>query len=221
MKFVNIKTLRDFYNIPLTSQIFGDIIKLSKGQAVIYSFKKGKDEYIGRTINLQTRIKEHRYSPFIEKKRKDCTIFYNSVNKYGWEQFTFEVLEHFPSKQDLSREILINLMKKKESEYIKTLKPSLNIILSNYSWDNENKIGIKKADLRGIPRTDIVKSKISLSLSGITKTDETKNAISVSKGYPILAKCLTDNTEIKYSSLRKLEQMLQIKNTTVWYKWSI
>lgn len=60
-----------------------------------------------------------------------------------------------------------------------------------------------------------MKSKISLSLSGITKTDETKNAISVSKGYPILAKCLTDNTEIKYSSLRKLEQMLQIKNTTV------
>jgi hypothetical protein len=43
------------------------------------------------------------------------------VNKYGWEQFTFEVLEHFPSKQDLSREILINLMKKKEAEYILTI----------------------------------------------------------------------------------------------------
>jgi len=75
--------LNELSNLPLTSETFGRIINLGKNVAVIYSFKKGEDKYIGRTINLQARMKEHKISPFIKHKRKNCTILYNSVNKYG------------------------------------------------------------------------------------------------------------------------------------------
>jgi len=41
------------------------------------------------------------------------------------------------------------------------------------------------------------------------------NAISISKGHPILVKCLTDNTEIKYSNLKRFENFSKIKYSTI------
>jgi len=78
-----IRPLDNLSNLSLTSERFDQIIKVSKNLAVIYSFKKGNDKYIGRTINLQSRMREHKISPFILNKRKNCTILYNTVNKYG------------------------------------------------------------------------------------------------------------------------------------------
>lgn len=37
-------------------------MRVSKNVAVIYSFTREYDKYIGRTINLQRRIKEHEVS---------------------------------------------------------------------------------------------------------------------------------------------------------------
>lgn len=62
--------IKELSNISLTPKVFDEIIASSKDLVVIYSFKKGKDMYIGRTINLQARVKEHQNSPFIDKKRR-------------------------------------------------------------------------------------------------------------------------------------------------------
>jgi len=168
----------EYNNLLLNSDNFKKIIDSSKNLAVIYSFKKELDQYIGRTINLQSRLREHKISPFINSKRKNCTILYNAVNKYGWDKFTFEILEVFQidNSQD-SRDKLIKLMAKKEEIYIKNLKPSYNVILSEPYWDLENNKFIKKADrshLKGISRTEIVKNKISLKLKGNLLSDKKK-----------------------------------------------
>jgi len=60
-----------------------------------------------------------------------------------------------------------------------------------------------------------VKEKISSKLSNRVLTNNIKLAISKSKGSPILVKCLTDNTEIEYSSMKKFEQISQIKYSTI------
>lgn len=68
-----------FVNLPLTSDLFNSIIdsdtRWNKNLAVIYSFQKGKDLYIGRTINLRSRLKEHWTSP-LKKLKKIVAEFY-------------------------------------------------------------------------------------------------------------------------------------------------
>lgn len=41
--------------------------------------------YIGQTKNIKDRWKASSY--------KHCTIFYNAINKYGWENITHEILK--------------------------------------------------------------------------------------------------------------------------------
>jgi hypothetical protein len=77
--------LSAYENQPLTTDLVGKLInnRDSKDIAVIYSFKRGEDLYIGRTIDLQGRLKEHFKSPFIDSKKRSCRIFYSTVAKYG------------------------------------------------------------------------------------------------------------------------------------------
>lgn len=118
----------------------------------------------------------------------------------------------------MSRDLLKKITAEKEEYYIGLYKPSLNVLIgkslrhkTNYDWT-------KKADrshLRGVPRTELVRNKISKKLLNKPLTDETKLAISVAKGNPILVKCLKNNTEIEYPSIRKLYEALKIKFITV------
>jgi len=49
---------------------------------------KGKI-YIGQTVNIKTRLSQYKN----KYKNSMGTYIYNSINKYGWENHTFEVIE--------------------------------------------------------------------------------------------------------------------------------
>ena len=53
-----------------------------------------KQKYIGITsLNPEERWKKHQYAYKTEKKKNDCPKFYNSIRKYGVENFELSVLE--------------------------------------------------------------------------------------------------------------------------------
>lgn len=136
MKTQNKHPIFSYVNIPLTSDLFNSIIedKSTKNLAVIYSFQIGKDLYIGRTINLRSRLKEHWTSPFKERKKNSCRVLYSTVRKYHWDQFVFNILEIIPSNLLLNTELIL-ITKEKEAEYIKNYQPTLNIISSHWAFD--------------------------------------------------------------------------------------
>ena len=48
--------------------------------------------YIGQSINIEERIKKHRYS-------KDNTYLHRAIQKYGWKNFSTEIIEQCDSKE--------------------------------------------------------------------------------------------------------------------------
>lgn len=66
-----------------------------KNQAAIYIYQSLVDElkiYIGSTINLSQRFRQHRNR--VKNGSIICPIFYNSVRKNGWNNFQFAILEY-------------------------------------------------------------------------------------------------------------------------------
>lgn len=85
-----------------------------RGIVYCYTNKINNKIYIGETIREEGRKKEHKRF----KSNKPNIYFYNSVKKYGWENFDYSILyETFGETKDIvNKEI-----KKKEVELIKKL----------------------------------------------------------------------------------------------------
>lgn len=62
--------------------------------------------YIGRTNNFEDRMAQHKYESTILKKKYPL---YRAIRKYGWENFTKEMIATSPSEQSaqLLEELLI------------------------------------------------------------------------------------------------------------------
>lgn len=104
---------------------------LSK-EAGIYIYKLTCDNkkgiYIGSTINMTQRFRQHKYRANIHLKEfKYNNILYNSVAKYGWENFKFGIIKYVNFSDDMKwldkKEILFRI----EQNYINKFCPNLNI----------------------------------------------------------------------------------------------
>jgi group I intron endonuclease len=69
---------------------------------IIYKATNNKNGkvYIGQTIDTLVKRKNSHKNP--DKKRKK-SYFYNSIKKYGWENFEWEILEYCDSKDELDQ----------------------------------------------------------------------------------------------------------------------
>ena len=79
--------------------------------------------YIGQSINIEKRIKEHFWKSFLEKDISFTSILHTAIRKYGKENFVIEVLE----------ECSLEELDDKEKYYIKkynTISPNGYNILS-------------------------------------------------------------------------------------------
>lgn len=67
----------------------------------IYKFTNliNNKSYIGQTIHLKTRYGEHKRNHLnINHVNYEC-LFYRALRKYGFENFTFEILEYCSEKE--------------------------------------------------------------------------------------------------------------------------
>lgn len=96
--------------------------------------------YIGSTISLYKRSSQHK-SKLLSNKHPNAHL-QNAINKYGIENFCFEVLEVCEKEK----------IREREGYYITTLKPQYNIDIvietgiRQVSEDTKKKIGIKSAE---------------------------------------------------------------------------
>lgn len=154
--------------------------------------------YIGSSVNLKKRFKDH--LRLLKQNKHHSIKMQNSWNKYGEDNFVFEILEY--CKKD---ELLV-----KEQFFLDTYKPNLNICKVA-----GNKLGVKMSDKqkkilseinKGKKLSDETKQKISLGNigksknKGVLKSDETKQKISMSCS----GKTFSEETKIKLSNKRKL-----------------
>lgn len=68
--------------------------------------------YVGKSVNIESRIRHHQQDYLNPKSSQYNTYFYNALRKYGWDSFTCQVLEECDEK-DLNT---------KERYWIKQLK---------------------------------------------------------------------------------------------------
>jgi len=99
--------------------------------------------YIGKTSNISNRINQYRY-----KSHKNQMLIYRSIEKYGWDAHTFEIIDKFKSN--------VNYCSGKEMFWIRTY-------MSNYKKYPEQK-GMNLTDggegTIGYKVTDEMKKKI-------------------------------------------------------------
>ena len=124
-----------------------------------------KKVYIGQSKNVHQR--------FIRYKRGDCKgqkKLYNSINKYGWINHTFEiVLECTEDKLNEMEIFYIELFQTFNTKY----GLNLNGGGSNGILSDESKSKISNS-LKGRPVSEETRAKIKASLTGKKHSDKTK-----------------------------------------------
>lgn len=159
--------------------------------------------YIGSSVNLKKRFKDH--VRLLKQNRHHSTKMQNSWNKYGEDNFIFEILECCDKN-----ELLI-----KEQFFLDSYNPNLNICKVA-----GNKLGVKMSDKqkqflseinKGKKLSDETKQKISLGNlgktrnKGVLKSEDIKQKISLS----CLGKTFSEETKVKLSNKRKLREITE------------
>lgn len=142
---------------------------MTKGLIYKVTSPNGK-VYIGKTSKtLQERIRAHRNDYLREKYNFK---FYNSLKKYGFDNFVWEVIED---------SIDLNLLNEVEIKYIKqfnSFEDGLNSTIGGNGGDIFNSLSEEK-------KQHIVEQ-ISLANKGKELSEETKNKISKNHKKPLL-----------------------------------
>ena len=133
------------------------IMQDNKGKAGIYrwvNLVNGKS-YVGSAVYLTKRLKQY-YSPgFLKKELNNgSSIIYRAMLKYGYSNFSLEILEYCDIKGAIER----------EQYYIDNLNPQYNIAPKAGSWlgcfhNEETKARLSKA---AIGNTNSIRHKIQV-----------------------------------------------------------
>ncbi len=115
--------------------------------------------YIGSAVNIQERWKNHR--SVLKRRMHHSSYLQNSWNKYGADQFVFEVLQLVAEKTDL-----IHI----EQEWLDRVRPFDQTVGFN--------VCCTAGSLLGTKRTPETRAKISRKSKGRTHSPETRALIS-------------------------------------------
>lgn len=126
-----------------------------------HTLKQTGQVYIGQTNNIKARWKPSAY--------KNCVKFYNAIQKYGWNNFTHEVLIN---------NLTLDEANKLETHFI-LLYDSINNGF-NLNTGGDNKLASQETKdkmsqtRKGIPKSEEHKQAISNALKGYKQTEEHK-----------------------------------------------
>ncbi len=141
--------------------------------------------YIGSTINIYKREQQHKN--LLNKNNHKNKILQNAFNKYGKENFQFEIIEYLDDKEKLIE---------REQNWIDFFKPEYNIrkIAENnlgikFSKESKQKLRISHKGFKGKKHSEETKLKISISHKGMKDrkhSEEAKLKMSIArKGFKI------------------------------------
>jgi group I intron endonuclease len=156
--------------------------------------------YVGQSINIEKRLKQHRFGHDGKKTR-----IYNSIKKYGWGSHTTEILEECEIK-------LLNEKERYWQEYFNSFEQGLNAMLTETTtkrreFGEEFKQNLKSS--KKVYSEDGLKS-LKEKLSGInnpfygkTHSKETlEKIIQANKG-----KVVSEETKKKMSEIAKKQSI--------------
>ena len=137
--------------------------------------------YIGQSINIWEREKRYRYGHCKRQPK-----IYNSLNKYGYKNHKFEIIE----------ECIIELLDEKEN-YWKIFYNSVEKGLNCNYWD--------KTPTRGKKHTQATKDKISKATKGRIRSKETKEKMSKNRKGVLKSKQHKENISKATKGVKKQE----------------
>lgn len=116
------------FNLANVSQ--ADVLKFLNGKSGIYKFTNSLNgkSYVGSSISLHRRIPEY-FNPerSLRELKRGESMFYKSLLKYGYLNFTLEILEVLDIAELSSVEARLLLLTR-EQHYIDLMDPEYNIL---------------------------------------------------------------------------------------------
>lgn len=172
------------------------ILKDNKGKAGVYLWKNninGK-RYVGSSIRLGIRLTQYFNINYL-KRNLSTMIICQALLKYGYSNFSLEILEYCDSSECI----------KKETHYIEKLKPEYNIQL----FPSTPMLGVKR-------REDTI-ANLKKSLTGLSKSDQHKLNLSLADpgSTQIEAMDLVENKTTVHQSMRGAARELGIQPITI------
>lgn len=100
----------------------------------IYAIYCNNHFYIGSSVNLYYRLKEH--ISYLKRNKHVNQFLQNVYNKHGYEKFKFKILKYI-NINDISK------IRQFEKRYIDKLKPNLNLQLDPVSYTPSKETNLK------------------------------------------------------------------------------
>lgn len=157
---------------------------------VIY-IPENKVVYVGQSINIEERFKQHKYVMNCKNELAYDTHFYRALRKYEIENFQFEVIEECQQEDLDEREIYwISYFDTFNNRYNSTIGRQ-NYPLDKLSEEEANKI---KKDLKSGQLSFLeIQKKYSLLGNTLSQINNGKMFFDENEEYPLLATTLTPN----------------------------
>lgn len=157
---------------------------------VIY-VPEDKVVYVGQSINIEERFKQHKYVMNCKNELAYDTHFYRALRKYGIENFQFEIIEECQQEDLDEREIYwISYFDTFNNRYNSTIGRQ-NYPLDKLSEEEANKI---KEDLKSGQLSFLeVQKKYSLLGNTLAQINNGKMFFDKNEEYPLLITARTPN----------------------------
>lgn len=187
--------------------------------------KINNKSYIGSSIDFTTRLYKY-YS--LSNLLKTKTPIHNALVKYGYSNFSLEILEYCDPNNVILR----------EQYYFDKLKPDYNLLQKAGSslgfkhsektlefFKNVRKVSEETRKNLSLAATGRVltkddRDKISKKRTGINLTEEAKAKISRTTtsliGVPVLVKNINTQVEVEYKSLTEAAKSIGVSRTAVY-----
>ena len=162
------------------------ILEENKVKSGVYLIRNlnNKKFYVGSSLDLRRRFKE--YFNISHLLRNNRLPICAALSKYGYSQFSVEIIEYCD----------ISILLEREQYYLDLLKPQYNILKIAGSF-------------KGFLHSEITKNKLSAIFKGNVNSQNQPNAI------PVIVLDLETGKTTQYASARKAAEALNISNSTV------
>lgn len=178
-----------------------------KNCVYLFTNKINGKKYVGQTIDSESRYKQHNSTALRNDGSPDYNVpFHNAIRKYGFENFTFEILCSDLTKEEMDYWEIYYI------KYYDTLvKNGKGYNVSSGGSNGNNFAGKTDEEMEEIKRKIGIKSKGRQANLGHKHSEETKEIIS-SKAkerfkdktkHPMYGKKHSDESKVKNSMSRK------------------